>query len=226
MSARRRAPAIKLRINDLLEGEFISRKDGSKALHVKTDDEIIRARIMGGLKNKVVIENDETVIIDVQDSTGTMKVRGGGFEWSRQVYLDLMDLQEGITIDVIGLVRESKDGIPYIECELCIPIRTPNMKVLRDLEISNYYQRKGLEEKATQASKNASQVEKAISKDDLIKDQIIDLLKKAEHLEEGLSFKELKNQLNLQTDELESNLRKLQSDGDIFEPMPGTFKYV
>ncbi len=226
MSGRRRAVALKMKIKDIVEGEFTTEQDGSKALHVKTDDIVRRARIMGKITSKVDIESDESILIDVADETGTVKVKGGGTEWAGQVYLDMKGLVEGSTVDVVGLVRESSDGKAYISCELCVLVQDEALKVLRDLEISKYYRKKGMTAEATESIETAMKKQVKLSESDEIKDHILALLKKKENLEDGCTFDNIKSELGLSTKELEPELRSLQSEGDIFEPLPGTFKYV
>lgn len=225
-SSRRRAPAIKLKIKDITEGEFETIQDGSKVLHVKTDDLVRRARIMGKITGKTVIESDESIILEVEDTSGSLKVKGGGSEWAGQVFLAMRDLKEGSFVDIVGLIREAADGKAYIDCELCLPVIDDAVKVLRELEISKYYKRKGLDSKATDGIESAIKDQVKLTESDKIKTQILELLRKAEHLEEGCTFDEIKRSLGLTTKELEPELRELQNDGDIFEPMPGTFKYV
>jgi len=225
-SSKRRAPAIKLKIKDITEGEFETIQDGSKVLHVKTDDLVRRVRIMGKITGKTVIESDESIILEVEDTSGSLKVKGGGSEWAGQVFLAMRDLKEGSFVDIVGLIREAADGKAYIDCELCLPVIDDAVKVLRELEISKYYKRKGLDSKATDGIESAIKDQVKLTESDKIKTQILELLKKAEHLEEGCTFDEIKRSLGLTTKELEPELRDLQNDGDIFEPMPGTFKYV
>ncbi|MHA1154768.1 MAG: hypothetical protein ACTSQK_01560 [Candidatus Heimdallarchaeota archaeon] len=226
MSGRRRAVALKMKIKDIVEGEFTTEQDGSKALHVKTNDIVRRARIMGKITSKVDIESDESILIDVEDETGTVRVKGGGTEWAGQVYLDMKGLAEGSTVDVVGLIRESSDGKVYINCELCFPVHDEAMKVLRDLEISKYYRTKGMTAEASESIETAMKKQAKLSESDEIKDHILDLLKKKENLEDGCTFDSIKGELGLSTKELEPELRSLQNEGDIFEPIPGTFKYV
>ncbi|NHJ38497.1 MAG: hypothetical protein FK731_00585 [Asgard group archaeon] len=224
--SRRRATAVKLKISDLISGEFITNQDGSKALHVKTDDLITRARVMGEITGKVINEAEEMVIYDVSDKTGTIKVRGGGDERSGQIYLEMLNFKEGIVVDIIGLVRDLGDGNVYIDCELCIPITDPSYQVLRELEISKYYQRKGLSSDATASIETAIKGQVKLAESDEIKAQILDLLKKPENIEEGCTFDQIKRELGLTTRELEPGLIALKSDGDIFEPASGRFQIV
>jgi len=223
-SNKRRSTAIKLKIGDLISGEFSTKEDGTKVLHVKTEDFIRRTRIMGEITGKSVIESDESVILDIADTTGTIKVKGGGSEWSGQIYLDIKDLKEGTLVDVVGLVRETADGNVYLDCEMCRPVTDKSLPVLRELEISKYYKRKGVDSSASLETAIKGQAKLAES--DEIKDNILDLLKTSENLKEGCSFDDIKRALGLTTKELEPELRALQSDGDIFEPIPGTFKFV
>lgn len=223
---RRRATAIKLRVSDIINGEFTTQQDGSKVLHVKTDDLVIRARVLGEVTKKDDFESDETIILEVNDKTGTISVNGGGSEWTQNIYADMKDLKEGMEVDVAGMVKESADGKPYIQCELCIPIVDPAIKVLRELEISKYYTKKGLKSEASEELETAIKGEAKLSESDEIKDQILALLKDPEKKESGCTFDEIKRTLGLSTRDLEPELRSLQSDGDIFEPIPGTFKYV
>lgn len=225
-STRRRAPAIKVKIKDLLEGELETQQDGTKALHIRTNDIIRRARIIGEIVNKAVIEVEETVILDITDETGEIKIKGGGSDWAGPIFFELQELNEGTTVDVVGLIRETTDGGVYLSCELCIPVKDNAMKVLRDLEVSKYYRRKGLEVQATESIATAFKEQAKLSESNQIKEQILDLLKKSENLEEGCSFDEIRRALGLTSRELEPELRALQSDGDIFEPIPGIFKFV
>ncbi|MBK5114747.1 MAG: hypothetical protein KGD59_11045 [Candidatus Heimdallarchaeota archaeon] len=225
-SGKRRAPAIKLKIKDIIEGEFETTQDGTKLLHVKTDDLVRRVRIMGEITSRTVIESDESVIFEIDDTSGSLNVKGGGSEWAGQIFLDMKDLKEGTIVDVVGLVKEAGDGKAFINCEMCLPVTNDAVKVLRELEISKYYKRKGLDSKATDSIQSAIKDQEKLVESDEIKTQIIDLLKNDEHIEEGCTFDEIKRALGLTTKELEPELRVLQNDGDIFEPMPGTFKYV
>ena len=138
----------------------------------------------------------------------------------------MQELKEGTSVDVVGLLRETGDGNVYIDCELCFPVTDQAIKVLRELEISKYYNRKGLDSKASEGLEKAIEGQTQLIESDQIKDQILALLKKDENLEEGCTFDDIKRTLGLTTKELEPELRALQSDGDIFEPLPGTFKYV
>ncbi|MBD3192082.1 MAG: hypothetical protein GF308_15655 [Candidatus Heimdallarchaeota archaeon] len=227
MSNKRRAPAIKLKIHDIKDGKFVTDSDNSRVLQARTGDQIIRTRLMGEVSNKIIIETDESVILDLTDDTGTIKVKGGGSQWTNQIFMEMKGLKEGVTIDVIGLVRTTKNGEdPYIECELCIPISDPARKVLRELEISKYYLQKGLETEAIEELETAIKGQKDLSKTDDHKDKIVGLLKDPDYLDQGCSFEEIKKILELSTSELEKALRDLQADGEIFEPRPGTFKYV
>ncbi|HUT80879.1 MAG TPA: hypothetical protein VMZ29_06730 [Candidatus Bathyarchaeia archaeon] len=225
-SSKRRAPAIKLKIGDLIDGEFTTESDGTKVLHVKTDDFVRRTRIMGEITSKNVIESDESVIFDVTDKTGSIKVKGGGSEWSAAIFDEMKDLKEGAIVDVVGLIREASDGKIYLDCELCLPINENSKQVLRELEISKYYKRKGLDSKVTEGINSAIKGQAKLQESDEIKDQILALLKNPENIEEGCSFDDIKRALGLTTKELEPELRALQSDGDIFEPLPGVFKFV
>jgi len=225
-SSTRRAPAIKLKIKDIIQGEFEVMQDGSKVLHVKTDDLVRRVRIMGEITSKTVIESDESVIFEIDDTTGSINVKGGGTQWSGQAFLDMKDLKEGTVVDIVGLLGEAADGKAYINCEMCLPVIDDALKVLRELEISKYYKRKGLDSQATDGIQSAIKDQVKLVESDEIKTQILELLKKDEHIEEGCTFEEIKRALGLTTKELEPELRALQNDGDIFEPMPGTFKFV
>ncbi|NHK31344.1 MAG: hypothetical protein FK730_08335 [Asgard group archaeon] len=225
-SSQRRATAVKLKIGDIIAGEFVTNQDGSKALHVKTDDIIRRVRIMGEITSKVINEAEEMVIYDVTDKTGVIKVRGGGDEYSGSIYLDMLNFKEGIVVDIIGMVRDFGDGNVYIYCEMCIPVTDPSFQVLRELEISKYYKRKGLSSDATASIETAIKGQVKLAESDEIKNQILDLLKKPENIEEGCTFDHIKRELNLTTRELEPELIALKSDGDIFEPSSGRFQIV
>jgi hypothetical protein len=222
---RYRAPAVKLNIGDIIAGEFVTNQDGSKVLHVKTDDMIWRARIMGEITKKNTSEIEEQVIFEVTDRTGSINVRGGGSEYTAQIYMDMMNFKEGMVVDIIGLIREG-DGAVFLDCEICKLITDPSLQVLRELEISKYYKKKGLDSDATASIEVAIKGQVKLQESDEIKTSILELLKKPENIEEGCTFDQIKKELNLTTKDLEPALLALREDGDIFEPSSGRFQIV
>ena len=93
-SSRRRATAVKLKIGDSIAGEFVTNQDGSKALHVKTDDLIRRVRVMGEITSKVINEAEEMVIYDVTDKSSF----GNVINWRN----DLLEFSGDIPFIIIG----------------------------------------------------------------------------------------------------------------------------
>ncbi|NHJ47047.1 MAG: hypothetical protein FK733_04595 [Asgard group archaeon] len=222
---RRRAVAIKLKIGDIIAGEFVTNQDGSKALHVKTDDMVWRARILGEVTKKTVSEIEEQVIFEVSDKSGAINVQGGGNDRSAYVYLDMLNFKEGAIVDIIGLIRDGNGNI-YIECEMCKLVTDPSIQVLRELEISKYYKSKGLSSEATATIETAIKGQVKLMESDEIKNQILELLRQPENIEEGCTFDQIKRELGMTTRELEPELLALKNDGDIFEPGSGRFQIV
>jgi RPA family protein len=114
--------AVKLRIQDLVEGTF----DGKYA-HTMFG-EVSEARILGTLVDVFISDDNNYISLTVDDGTETVRIKA----WGQDVE-DLKQFLKGDLIDVVGKVREYNDEI-YLTSEVISKV-PPNKWVLRELEL-------------------------------------------------------------------------------------------
>ena len=117
-----RMTAVKLRIQDLVEGTF----DGK---YVRTMfGEVSEARILGTLIDVFLSDDNNYISLTVDDGTETVRIKA----WGKDVE-NLKQFLKGDLIDVVGKVREYNDEI-YLTSEVISKV-PPNKWVLRELEL-------------------------------------------------------------------------------------------
>jgi RPA family protein len=122
--------AVKLRIQDLVEGTF----DG-KAVHTLFGD-VSEARIVGTLIDIFVTDDESYTSLTVDDGTETIRLKA----WRNDVK-KLKKFSKGDIIDVVGKVREYNEEI-YLTPALISKV-SPNKWVLWELELMKLYIKSG-----------------------------------------------------------------------------------
>jgi RPA family protein len=118
--------AVKLRIQDLIEGVF----DGT---YVRTlFGEVSEARILGTLIDIFTTDDDSYISLTVDDGTETIRIKA----W-RQDVKKLKQFSRGDFIEVVGKVREYNEEI-YLTPEVVSAV-SPNRWILRELELMKGY---------------------------------------------------------------------------------------
>jgi RPA family protein len=118
--------AVKLRIQDLIEGTF----DGT---YVHTlFGEVSEARILGTLIDIFTTDDDSYISLTVDDGTETIRIKA----W-RQDVKKLKEFSRGDFIEVVGKVREYNEEI-YLTPEVVSAV-SPNRWILRELELMKGY---------------------------------------------------------------------------------------
>lgn len=237
-----RPAAYKLKIEDLVRGQYVHSLEGAEPSHVLTPwgQRVTRARVMGTVVDKFVREDQSYATLRLDDGSETISIRA----WREGVpELDLFDV--GSVIDVMGKVREF-DGEVYLVPELILRVEDPNWELVRELEITDT-RREALEAGVlpretpattmeptrlraglTQPSQTAGTIleeEESPLPDvpDDVKKRIALALEKLDR-GDGATPADISVELNLPNAQVEDALRVLLIGGDIFEPVAGRFK--
>lgn len=129
-SYRNAMAAVKLRIQDLIEGTF----DGK---HVHTIfGEVSEARILGTLIDIFTTDDESYMALTVDDGTETVRIKA----W-RQDVGKLKKVSRGDFVDIVGKVREYNEEI-YLTPEVVSKV-SPNKWILRELELMKLYLQSG-----------------------------------------------------------------------------------
>jgi hypothetical protein len=234
-----RPTAYKLKIEDLIRGEYKRSADGVEPSYLLTpwEDRLTRARVMGTIVDKFIREDRTYGTLRLDDGSGTIRIRAWGDDTSR---LDRFNI--GDVVDVIGRVREF-EGEVYLTPELVFPVEDLNWELVRELEIIKSRKRalaRGVKPKLpiklepltlsveipTPAKADFEEPEPPLPEvpDDL-KDRVLLTVKEGGG-EEGISVHEITEKTKMPTPEVENALRVLLVEGKIFEPSAGKFKSV
>ncbi|MBU7013467.1 MAG: hypothetical protein HXS52_13060 [Theionarchaea archaeon] len=118
--------AVKLRIQDLIEGTF----DGT-SVHTPFG-EVSEARVLGTLIDIFTTDDDNYISLTLDDGTETIRIKA----W-RQDVKKLKQFSRGDFIEVVGKIREYNEEI-YLTPEV-VSIVSPNRWILRELELMKIY---------------------------------------------------------------------------------------
>jgi RPA family protein len=231
-------PAYKLRIEDLVWGEYKRSADGIEPSYFLTpwNDRVVRARVLGTVIDKFIREDKSYGTLRLDDGTGTIQARAWGADVA-----NLDQFNVGDVLDIVGRVREF-EGEVYLKPELIIRVEDLNWELVRELEIIKSRREalaRGVKPKLppkleprilpVEAPAPKTGLEKPESPplevpEDL-KDRVFLTLKESGG-EEGIHVLEIAEKLKLSTGVVESAVRALLAEGKIFEPEAGKFKLV
>lgn len=239
-----RSPGYKLKIEDLVQGEYIRSPEGTEPSYLLTPwgRHVARARVMGTVADKFVREDQGYATLRIDDGSETISLRA----W-REAVPELDRFGVGELIDVLGRVREYEGEI-YLVPELILRVEDPNWELVRELEIIGF-KREALSEgvrprripterpgpsqlkidlpqhtKTTEPTAEDVEEEPPLPEvPDEIKKQVILAIEKLDK-GEGATPAEVAIELNLPQPQVEDAFRVIFVGGDIFEPVAGRFK--
>ena len=239
-----RPAAYKLKIEDLVRGQYIRSIEGAEPSHLLTPwgQRVTRARVMGTVVDKFVREDQSYAALRLDDGSETISIRA----W-REGVPELNRLNVGSTVDVIGRVREF-EGEVYLVPELILPVNDPNWELVRELEIVESRREalaRGVRPKGiptvglepaqlkiklpqpTPTTESTLEEEEPPLPEvpDEIKKRVILALEKLDK-GNGATPAEVSVELNLSQTQVEDALRVIMLEGDIFEPLAGRFKLM
>lgn len=205
-----RSPAVKVRIKDLVEGEFY-RTPGNDPNYLLTSlgEKVSRARVLGVVVSKFVSEDGEYVNITLDDGTATISVRA--FRDTR--VLEKIDV--GDTAEIIGKVKEY-EGEVYLLAEIARKISDPNWELVRRLELV-------IKEKKLGKSRERAVLESAGESEEDPKERVLEVIKRLDQ-GEGVKYISIVRELGMSEDQLDAIINELLLEGEIYEPKIGRFK--
>lgn len=211
----KRQTAIKLRIGDLSKGKPISEQAGEqqrfKFLELGNKN-IVRVNIVANIIDKYASEGSEAqgdtparkkyLSLTIDDASGQLRLKTWGEDVSR-----FQNIVQGNTVIVIGTLRFYNNEL-YLQPEI-IRIVDPRYLLVRKLELDK-------------------EKPKTVDKQEIlaIKDQIIEMMKKAE-AEGGLDTDKIFHELTTASpDIISQEIQKMLEEGLAYEPRPGKVRYL
>lgn len=243
-----RSTANKVKIEDLLHGEYTQSPEGEpNYLITPWDQEILRVNIIATVVDSFVRDDGGYATISLDDGTGVIRAKG----WSDGAR-ELEKFEMGDLVTVIGKVREYEGEIHLVP-EVIRKTDDPNWELVRELEILE--NRKNLLEEgkipkfkkesegepkelelsppSTRSSSRVgtiedlgesleSEEEKPQVSEDL-KDKLLLALDKLEG-EDGATLTDLAAEVDKSQSETEKALGVLLNEDKVYEPIAGKFK--
>ena len=235
----KRATAYKVKIADIINGEYISDDFGSYLKNINL--KMTRVRLMGTIIDKRIYEGGENpdftegpgersshAFIVLDDGSGIIRLK----TWKKDIE-KLSRVEVGDIVDSVARVREYQDEI-YAVPEFVNKIENPNWELLREIDIIKL---KEIYLKRPQKSKQISSTpstetkikekEPAVAKKtdqfDQIKEKILDQIGS---YKSGLSRDELYDLINVNKLDIDENINELMTDGKIYENPDGKIQMV
>jgi len=213
---KKRETAHKLRIGELLRGNQIfdqtqnsdlTQVTNPRLLHVELGDrKIIRLNVIANVIEKFESQGDtKFATITLDDGSGQLKARVFGEDLHK-----FQGIVEGDTILLIGLARSFNQEL-YILPEV-VRKQDPKYLLIRKLEIDK--------SSPTPLTKDQKKEIKAY------RDDIIDLIKSSEENQGIDKDKIIMKFSDAKPDIISQEIQKLLEDGIIYEPKPGTVRYL
>ncbi len=213
---KKRETAHKLRIGELLRGNQIfdqtqnsdlTQVTNPRLLHVELGDrKIIRLNVIANVIEKFESQGDtKFATITLDDGSGQLKARVFGEDLHK-----FQGIVEGDTILLIGLSRSFNQEL-YILPEV-VRKQDPKYLLIRKLEIDK--------SSPNPLTKDQKKEIKAY------RDEIIDLIKGSEENQGIDKDKIIMKFSDAKPDIISQEIQKLLEDGIIYEPKPGTVRYL
>lgn len=209
-----RKTANKVRIKDLVEGEFIKTEGNMEPNYVVTSlsEMVSRVRVMGVVVSKFISEDDKYVIVTLDDSSEITSARS---------FIDtdiLKGIEVGETIDVVGKVKEYQEQI-YILPEVVYIIEDPNWELVRRLELV-------IKDKTLGKKPSSKPVEDKVEVEgEALRDRVLEVIKTGDE-GEGVKYVTVVKETGIKEEDLDKIINDLLVEGEIYEPKIGRFKIM
>ena len=198
---KQRATAYKLRIGDVYTGKPVLEQERLMFLDLG-NKQIIRVNIVANIIDKYQSEGEKKYLsLTIDDASGQIKLKAFGDDVDK-----FKEITQGNTVMVVGMLRYYNNEV-YIQPEL-IKIQDPRYLLVRKLEL----------DKELPKEVNKEQVK-------AIKDQIIDMIKKAEDTG-GIDVDKIIMEIKSSPDIINQEIQKLLEEGLAYEPRPGKVRYL
>jgi len=242
---KRRVPAKKVRIYDILNGKYFpGSKEEMKASYVITPfgDKISRVNIIATVIEKFESEDGNYSTIRIDDGTEALRVK-----FFKEDTAIIKNVDVGNLATIIGKVKEY-NGEVYINGEIVRKVDDVNIENLQKLEILNELIEKkkvvdqiknlldemseeelkktvknkfGIDEGSLQVIRDNLKVVKEID----YKPKILEVIKSLDK-GEGVEIGKILQLSDLPENVIENAINELLSNGSLFEPKPGILRKV
>jgi len=211
-----RMTAKKVRISDLINGEWV-KKEGMEPSFVVTPngEEVSRARVMGTIVSRFLAEDGNFASLTIDDATET--IRAKTFKTTKPVD----DFEVGNLVDVVGKVREYVGEI-YLIPEIIRKIEDPNWELLRKLEMVKKPKETAKEREEEAKEEEPEKKEKEGDKSELKRE----ILKFIGSSEDGVEYGKILENVKGKESEIESIVNEILAEGICYEPTPGKIKKI
>ncbi len=209
-----RSTALKVRIKDLVEGEFVRTEGAMEPNYVVTplNEMVSRARVMGVVVSKFTSEDEKYITVTLDDGSETVSVRA-----FRETDV-LKDVEVSESIDVVGKVKEYQ-GEVYLLAEAVHIIKDPNWELVRRLELA-------IKDKALgrKVSEPVETLETRFEGENA-KEKVLEVIKTLDE-GEGVKYITIARETGIKEEELDKIINDLLVEGEIYEPKIGRFKIM
>lgn len=196
----RRITAKKVRIADIINGQYVKKDPGSFIIS-GSGEQLARVRVLGTVVDKFISPDSRYATITLDDGTETIRCKS---------FINVKIFEKaavGGVVDAFGKVKEY-NGERYIAVEIVRPA-SAGFEMLRALELK----------KAALKQANAVQ-----SKAEL-KSKILKLIEELDG-GEGTDYQKLIKESGLAEESVDGAVAELLESGICFEPRPGKIKRV
>ncbi len=215
--SQKRQVAYKLKINDILKGEYVKEEGEWVPNYIKVGDKkVSRVNLMAVVVSKQDLENTNFQNLLIDDGSGKISIR------SFEEGTNFDDINVGDFVFVIGRPREYFNE-KYIVSEILKTIDDQKWVEVRKLELEG----KGkVKEEVNIAESEVVEKEENVEEEqtgDDINKKIFALIKEID-IGEGADTQEVITKSNI--DEAEGIITKLLEQGEVFEIKPGKLKIL
>jgi RecG-like helicase len=197
----KRNVAYKYRIGSILNGKQVN--EGEKLKYIEIDSKnVVRVNVIANVIDKYIQDGEKKFAsLTLDDGSGQLKMKVFGEDIHQ-----FEQLNQGDTIQVIGLVRSWKDEL-YLTPE-SIKKKEPGFLLVRKIEVE----------------KN---LPKALPREQIaaLKDKMLSMIKDAEK-DNGIETEKLITELKEPPEAINNEIKKLLEEGMIYEPRPGKLRYL
>jgi RPA family protein len=238
-----RSTAYKLKIEDLVKGQYVRSAEGEPSRLVSLwGQEILRAHFIATVVDKFIRDDNSYAVLRLDDGSETIRAKA----WREDVE-HMAEFEVGDLVEVIGGVREYEGEIHLVP-DVLKRVEDPNWELVRELEILHARKKlvaqgkrpkPGLETKpkVMEAEPPEGEPEQGMGVIEKLEEpplpEVADDLKKKALLaiekfdgEGGISVTDLAVELDISQGEAEDVLRVLINEDQIFEPKAGKFKHL
>jgi len=216
-NSKKRQVAYKVRVNDILKGEYVKEEGEWVPNYIKIGDKkVSRVNLMAVVVSKQNLENTNYQSLLIDDGSGKISIR------SFEEGINFNNIDVGDFVLVIGRPREYFNE-KYIVSEILKRIDDARWVEVRKLELKGKGEtREKISTEESEVMDKEEEIRENRIEDDINK-KIFDLIKEIDN-GEGADIQEVITKLNI--DKGEDIITKLLREGEVFEIKSGRLKVL